>query len=932
MKRRLLLVALCGSIALTVLGVVLRDTRAESHRTLRSAERTELSLSVRLLAAESTYWRGQYDSARSLWTSLRLEPSLVTDSATVAEIETWLGLAEWRLGHYSMARGHAEFALALKTRRNLIGDLPPSYNALGLIAWTEGRLDDATGAFNSGLRVARSRHDALNTGKLAGNLGLVSFELAHFDSARAGLEIMRQAGVESGDKRVHGNALTNLAMIDIVLGDVQAGITRLQQAQLLYQAIDYHTGEQNRLGQLATAYADLGQLQTAFALLDSANIVAQRAGLQQEVASNLELLGNLYRNAGELRKALEYYSRAQLLNGELGLRIERGTVLRKLAELHERLGITESAVASAAEAARVHEDAGARLEELKDRAFLAERAGSLSSSDYVRMQALASVIATPGALALAGLTEARIAVATGQMERALRRLERDSAALLHAGFEDEAEAHQLRARALVSLGRLAEGITSASRGVAILERVRGSLGSAMLRASFAAQRADSYGLLIEYQLKAGALESAFRTAALVHTRDLSQLTAANDGAARAAAANLVRVRHLTSTLNESAEDQDTSADELRTRERLVEELQRGRAEYESLIARSSWSAANARPVDIRALQSVLRPGEAVLQYLVAGEAVYGFVVTRRAVHGQRLTESPAGLFSKIRVARSFADDGSADVLTSLWRTLIAPFAHELAGARRLIIVPHAALSYLPFAALLDSADGRYLVEKYEVEYLPAIEQLVGLRSAPPIPGTASVNVFAPFPRELPGSRAEARSVSRAWSGKVQLGARASKAGLRAALGSADIVHVSSHAALDAASPLFSFVALHNESGDDGRFEVHDVLATRVRAPLVFLSGCETALGNHDAGANVSTFTHAFLAAGARAVVATLWRVEDESAAQFAASFYKHLRSSDAASALASAQRDLLHSARFRKPIYWAAYTMSGDVTFVRGQP
>jgi CHAT domain-containing protein len=66
-----------------------------------------------------------------------------------------------------------------------------------------------------------------------------------------------------------------------------------------------------------------------------------------------------------------------------------------------------------------------------------------------------------------------------------------------------------------------------------------------------------------------------------------------------------------------------------------------------------------------------------------------------------------------------------------------------------------------------------------------------------------------------------------------------------------------------------------------------------------------------------------LYAGAESVVATLWRIDDRSAAALAARFYQHLRTMPAADALAQAQRDLLDNPRFAGPYYWAGYELLG---------
>ena len=110
-----------------------------------------------------------------------------------------------------------------------------------------------------------------------------------------------------------------------------------------------------------------------------------------------------------------------------------------------------------------------------------------------------------------------------------------------------------------------------------------------------------------------------------------------------------------------------------------------------------------------------------------------------------------------------------------------------------------------------------------------------------------------------------------------------------------------------------------------------MLGLTVRARLVFMSGCETALGpaastSFEAGEDYATLVQAFLAAGARNVVATLWRIEDEGAAVFAEFFFEELSSAaewKPSNALARAQRMMLDDPTYSAPYYWAAYQLAG---------
>ncbi|HYC32169.1 MAG TPA: CHAT domain-containing protein, partial [Gemmatimonadales bacterium] len=64
--------------------------------------------------------------------------------------------------------------------------------------------------------------------------------------------------------------------------------------------------------------------------------------------------------------------------------------------------------------------------------------------------------------------------------------------------------------------------------------------------------------------------------------------------------------------------------------------------------------------------------------------------------------------------------------------------------------------------------------------------------------------------------------------------------------------------------------------------------------------------------------------GARRVLATLWRIDDRSAAAFMTEFHRQrLETGSMATALAQAQRRLLHAPGTRTPVHWAAFTLSG---------
>jgi CHAT domain-containing protein len=261
-------------------------------------------------------------------------------------------------------------------------------------------------------------------------------------------------------------------------------------------------------------------------------------------------------------------------------------------------------------------------------------------------------------------------------------------------------------------------------------------------------------------------------------------------------------------------------------------------------------------------------------------------------------------------------------------------AGALADVRRIVLVPHGILTYLPFPALRNAQTGRALVQDFVLERIPAATMLPALREAKSARQLEQhTAVFTPFPERLPATVLEADLLSRRTpNAALYRGAAATEARLRRALSDRGRVHVASHATFSDVNPMFSSVLLvrgGGDSGDDGRLEMHEVLDLRIRSTIVFLSGCETALGAARTTAfarfeDATTLGDAFLLSGARGVVATLWRIDDAGAADFADRFYRHLESGDPAEALAMAQRELMAEKRWDDPYYWAPYALTGD--------
>jgi CHAT domain-containing protein len=135
-----------------------------------------------------------------------------------------------------------------------------------------------------------------------------------------------------------------------------------------------------------------------------------------------------------------------------------------------------------------------------------------------------------------------------------------------------------------------------------------------------------------------------------------------------------------------------------------------------------------------------------------------------------------------------------------------------------------------------------------------------------------------------------------------------------------IIHFVAHAVVNREEPLQSAVVLSG-SRRDYKLLARDIIGIPIRADLVTISGCRSAAARTYAGEGLVGFSWAFLQAGARHVIASLWDVNDRSTAALMGDLYAVLaRGSTPADALRSAKLALLHSGTvWRKPWYWAPF-------------
>jgi CHAT domain-containing protein len=180
---------------------------------------------------------------------------------------------------------------------------------------------------------------------------------------------------------------------------------------------------------------------------------------------------------------------------------------------------------------------------------------------------------------------------------------------------------------------------------------------------------------------------------------------------------------------------------------------------------------------------------------------------------------------------------------------------------------------------------------------------------------------------LPGAAREARTVAMyAPLAEVRLGSEATASALATMpLSRYRLVHFATHAYVDEASMSRTALALAPSPGDDGFVRAGALAGLRLNADLVVLSACRSGSGVVVRGEGVRGLTAPLLEAGARTVVATMWRIDDRHTVPFIRDFYDRLADGQPVDqALRGAQ--LAAMARGDPPRDWAAFAAFGDGT------
>jgi CHAT domain-containing protein/Flp pilus assembly protein TadD len=879
-----------------------------------------------------------------------------------AERAFYIGKRQERSGQLLEARRSFAQAIDIWGRLRNKARQADAFFRLGAIRLTS---HDWNGAIEAYRRCADLRVEVRDQeGKAETLLGMA---LASEKSGRLGeaegyfaqeLDIRSRVG-NDGDKKV--SALYNLARIQQLRGKAEEALRNFNQVITACRSNGKAVLQSNALNGRGGVYASMGRSDLALDDFERALVLLDRTSSPRERASLLTQLAPLYARSGRTEKAIALIQEALKLRKEAHDLAGEGVTLTSLGEIYFQAERYDNARDAFQQAVGI---------------FEAERDQEKQIRAMANLGVVHAIQDRPE-LALKILNEALPLARQGSNKPA-------EAALLY----DIAYAESKKGNPITARARIDEAIEVMEALRSTTDRNDLRVAYFATREDLYGLKIRLLMQLHALRPRTGEDLEAFQTSERARARGLYEALAngrdgGGDKSAPVLSARYRAMRIDINKLDQQLRRPNLSAVERQVVEARLRELISGKEEAEARIHVRGHSAFDPDLLPSLSLWEIqnrmLDRGTLLLEYYVGEERSFLWAVTQTSFRSHEL-QCPDLRELTQRVYESLArseplprhEQPKAEDIVRLSRCLIEPVA-DLLGKHRLLIVAHGALQRLPFSVLLEpatvaasGADHQPLVLRHELVHLPSVSVLAMLREqrsrrsrptiflslvADPIygleddrlPRDVALDAWRrsspdePEPYNFPRLRSsgeearEIRALAQGRAVEMALGFQVTREWvLMGRLENAQVVHFAVHGVLNEDHPELSALVL-SQIDPQGRrlggfLRAHELENLRLKADLVVLSACQTALGKDVRGEGLVGLTQGFLAGGASSLLVSLWKVDDRATMQLMKYFYHALiaEREPPAAALRRAQLRMQRDRHWRDPYYWSGFVLQGD--------
>nr|XP_058972953.1 tetratricopeptide repeat protein 28-like [Pocillopora verrucosa] len=833
---------------------------------------------------------------------------------------------------------------------NAYGNLGNAYDCLG-------DFKKAIEYHNLHLEIAKEVRDKQGEGNAYGNLGNAYDSLSDFKKAIECHKLHLKIAQEVGDKHGVCGAYCDLGTVYRSQGDFKRAIEHHNLHLELAKEVGDKHGEGKAYGNLGNAYDSLGDFKKAVEYHNLALKIAIEVGDRHGKGKAYGSLGNAYQSLGNLDKAIEYHNLHLKIAKEVGDKHGEGGAFGNLGNAFYSLSDFERAIEYHNLHLKIAKDIGDKHEEGKAYGSLGIAYRSLSDfKKAIEYHMLHLKIAKEvGDKHGEGNAYGNLGTAYHSLGDFKKAIEYHNLHLIIAkevgDKHGEGKAYGSLGNVYQTLGNLAKANELFSLLLKIAKEVEDKLLEAM--AYFSLGRVfESQGELpkaVEHYQASINLFNSLRV--LLKSKDEWKVNFRNQY--QMAYTGLWRVLVEQGNIDEAL---------------FVAEKGRAQALTDLMesILYGGTSQRKGGDEDLAVLKNV--PSDTVFQAVDKG-GVYLWVVSKgkqvqlrqsklnRAVSensgASQIFESlMLGVYTQLGVCfnvrcenRSLEEDNphpsiqQNECLSTLFDTIIKPVA-DLVQGKELLIIPDGPLWLAPYAAFKDG-NSKYLCESFRIRLAPSLTSLRLIANCPddyhkssgallvgdPWVSEVTNSVGVKILEQLPSAKEEVEMIGKILNITPITGRQATKREVLNRLGSVSLVHFAAHGCMEtgevALAPdpdrIFSF-----PTEKDYVLTIEDVMNVQVRAKLVVLSCSHSGRGEIKAEGVVG-IARAFMGAGARSVVVSLWAIDDEATLEFMKCFYQHLaEGKPAGESLNLAMKSLRESDKFCDVKYWAPFLLIGD--------
>ena len=791
-----------------------------------------------------------------------------------------LGLAYESLSDFQKAIEYHEKHLKIATE---IGDRAgegEAYGNLGNAYKSLGDFRKAIEYHEKHLTIAIEIGDQAGEGRAYGNLGVAHRSLGAFRKAIEYHEKGLKIAIEIGDRAGEGVAYGNLGIAYCSLGDIKKAIEDLNKH--LKIAIEFGDlgGEGKAYGNLGNAYKLLGDFRKAIEYhekhLNIAIAIGDRAGEGQAYGN----LGNAYFSLGNFEKAIKYSEKYLKIAIQISDRDGEGRAYANLGNAYFSLGDFRKAL-------KYNE------KHLKIAIEIGDRAGEGGAYGYL----------------------GNVYFSLGDPGKALEYHEKCLKISIEIGDRaGEGSAYHNIGNAYSSLGQFDISVCCFISAVEVWNGLRSLLKSEdNWKIKFRDLNEMTYTLLWRSLLRIGKINEA--------------LVAADQGRAQTLYDDLL-IQYGIASPSSCA-----TFDSTETTIRIFTELssQIIFLGIEGLTI-NIWFLSRGQKVKFRQgmLEADITEKDPIRALLHVALRKIGAEVEVRCEDrtlDQLDNECPSSREVCEEVEKSC--QSSDNPFRPFYDAVVGPIV-DLLGSKfdDLVIVSDGVLCFTPWAAIVESIRIRTVSSLTSYQLISSVPEGHHKKTGALLVGNPCLmELEKPLP-DLPFAQEEVEMIASILNTRPLTGREATKAEVIKRMSSVGLIHIAAHGDKKTGE-----IALSPNPGWTSKFpqktdyilKMADVQAANLRARLVVLSCCHSGRGRILKGEGVVGIARAFLAAGARSVLISLWAIDDEATMVFMKVFYQHLKEGKTASAAVhQTMKSLRESEKFSEMRYWAPFQLIGD--------